>query len=155
MPFGYENAPGQFQRMMDSTFSGLKGTELFVYIDDLVSHAKTLDEQQVRVQRLFNRLRQTQFTLQPEKCKFLCKEVEYLRHIITREGIKPDLMKIESRTTLPSLETTPKPANSWAWPIIIVDSFEISPKELNQSLTQLVKRNFLFGRRNLKKRLRT
>ncbi|CAD6219706.1 GSCOCG00011524001-RA-CDS, partial [Cotesia congregata] len=80
MPFGFENAPAQFQRMMDSTFSGLKGVELFVYIDDLVSYAKMLPEHEARVQRLFNRLREAGLTLQPEKCKFFCPEVEYLGH---------------------------------------------------------------------------
>ncbi|CAD6230785.1 GSCOCG00012199001-RA-CDS [Cotesia congregata] len=96
MSFGLECAPSIFQRMMDSMLSGLKGTELFIYIDDLVIYGKNLAEHGVRVQRLFNRLREAGLTLQPEKCKFLCPEVDYLGHVITKEGIPPDPKKISS-----------------------------------------------------------
>ena len=36
MPFGLKTAPVTFQRLMDLTLTGLIGTELFVYLDDIV-----------------------------------------------------------------------------------------------------------------------
>lgn len=39
------------------------------------------------------RLDQANFTLQPEKYIFLRKEVNYLRHVITQDGVKPDPKK--------------------------------------------------------------
>ena len=36
MPFGLCNAPTTFQRLMDHTLAGLQGTEMFVYLDDIV-----------------------------------------------------------------------------------------------------------------------
>ncbi|XP_034945601.1 uncharacterized protein K02A2.6-like, partial [Chelonus insularis] len=94
MPFGLNNAPAEFQRMMDYVLSGLKGTELFVYLDDLIVNASSLHEHGVRVRRLFERLRKAGLTLQASKCRFSCKEVNYLGHIITTDGIKPDPDKV-------------------------------------------------------------
>jgi len=36
MPFGLKNAPTTFQRLMDKTLTGMQGTELFIYLDDIV-----------------------------------------------------------------------------------------------------------------------
>ena len=36
MPFGLKTAPATFKRLLDLTLTGLIGTELFVYLDDIV-----------------------------------------------------------------------------------------------------------------------
>lgn len=36
MPFGLKNAPTTFQRLIDQTLCGLQGTEMFVYMDNIV-----------------------------------------------------------------------------------------------------------------------
>ena len=43
MPFGLKTASATFQRLMDITLNGLTGTELFVYLDDIVIFADTLE----------------------------------------------------------------------------------------------------------------
>ena len=44
MPFGLKNAPATFQRLMELVLTGLQGTELFVYLDDIVLYANSLEE---------------------------------------------------------------------------------------------------------------
>jgi len=44
MPFGLKNAPATFQRLMDLVLSGLQGEEVFVYMDDIVIYATSLEE---------------------------------------------------------------------------------------------------------------
>ena len=44
MPFGLKTAIATFQRLMDLTLTGLIGTELSVYLDDIVIYANTLEE---------------------------------------------------------------------------------------------------------------
>ena len=44
MPFGLKNAPATFQRVMDLILTGLQGIELFVYMDDIVIYADSLEE---------------------------------------------------------------------------------------------------------------
>lgn len=94
MPFGLKNAPATFQRLMDQILSGLQGIELFVYLDDIVIYASSLEEHKIKFNKLAGRLRQANLRLQPDKCEFLRREVNYLGHIISEEGVKPDPKKI-------------------------------------------------------------
>ena len=107
MPFGLCNAPATFQRLMDHTLTGLQGTEMFVYLDDIVLYASSLTEHLIKFKKLAHRLREANLKLQPTKCKFLHKEVAYLGHIITEEGVKPDLGKIQAVRNYPA-PSTPK-----------------------------------------------
>ena len=45
---------------------------------------------------LFRSLRETGLKLQPDKCEYLRPELEYLGHIITAEGVKPNPAKTEA-----------------------------------------------------------
>ena len=75
MPFGLKTAPATFQRLMDLTLTGLIGTELFVYLDDIVIYANTLEEHEIKFNNLAERLRKANLHLQPDKCEFLQTEV--------------------------------------------------------------------------------
>jgi len=96
MPFGLKNAPATFQRLMDNVLMGLQGNELFVYMDDIVIYARSLQEHAVKFERLMQRLRNANLKLQPDKCEFLRKEVAYLGHIIGSDGVRPDPNKINA-----------------------------------------------------------
>jgi len=102
MPFGLKNAPATFQRLMDNVLSGLQGNELFVYMDDIVIYARSLEEHAIKFNRLMARLREANLKLQPDKCEFLRKEVAYLGHIIGEKGVKPDPNKIKAVTHFPT-----------------------------------------------------
>jgi len=52
MPFGLKNASATFQRLMDQVLSGLQGTDMFVYLDDIVIYATSLKEHQVKFNKL-------------------------------------------------------------------------------------------------------
>lgn len=101
MPFGLKTAPSSFQRMMDMALSGLQGTELFVYMDDIVIYADSLDTHTRKLRALLNKLKQAGLALQPEKCSFLRREISYLGHIITQDGVKPDPKKTEAVKNFP------------------------------------------------------
>ena len=101
MPFGLKGAPATFQRLMDRVLVGLQGVELFVYIDDIVVYAATLDEHDQKIFRLFRRLSDAGLRLQPEKCTFLATEVAYLGHTISAEGVRPNPAKIEAVKNFP------------------------------------------------------
>ncbi|XP_057335847.1 uncharacterized protein LOC130674515 isoform X2 [Microplitis mediator] len=85
-----------FQRLMDLVLRGLQGADLFVYLDDIVIYARSLEEHNTKFNKLAERLRSANLTLQADKCEFLKKEVIYLGHLISADGVKPDPDKIKA-----------------------------------------------------------
>jgi hypothetical protein len=55
--------------------------------------------------RLFERLEQANFKIQPEKCIFAIDTVQYLRHICTPLGIRPDPKKVKAIVEYPVPKT--------------------------------------------------
>ena len=105
MPFGLKNAPATFQRAMDSVLYGLQGERCFVYLDDIVVFASSLQEHEQKLTEVFNRLRKHGLKVQPDKCEFLRKEVAYLGHIISNEGVKPNPDKVQAVQSFPVPKT--------------------------------------------------
>lgn len=101
MPFGLRNSPPTFQRLMDRLLSGLQGTELFVYMDDIVIYGTSLEDHDRKLRALLGRLKEAGLTLQPDKCFFLRKEITYLGHLITKDGVKMDPQKIQAVKNFP------------------------------------------------------
>ena len=102
IPFGLKNAPATSQRLMDLVLTGLQGTELFVYLDDMVLYANSLEEDEEKFNKLMERLSAAKLKLQLDKCEFLRPEVVYLGHIIDKEGVRPDPKKIEAVKSFPT-----------------------------------------------------
>ena len=106
MCFGLKGAPATFQRLMNRVLQGINGYRAFVYLDDIIVISPTLDEHINQLQEVFTRLRKFNLQLQPPKCEFLRHEVNYLGHVITEDGVKPDMKKVECVSNYP----TPKNA---------------------------------------------
>lgn len=105
MPFGLKNAPSTFQRVIDNVMTGLQGEQCLVYMDDVIVYSTSLEDHLERLRNVFDRLRQSNLKIQPDKCEFLRKEVAYLGHLITEDGVKPNPAKIEA------IQRFPQPRN--------------------------------------------
>jgi hypothetical protein len=81
--FGLKTAPATFQKLMNTVLSGLTGTRCFVYLHDIVIYAKSLADHNIKLCEVLDRLSTYRLKLQPEKCEFLRKEVNYLGHQIS------------------------------------------------------------------------
>ena len=101
MPFGLCNAPATFQRLMDLVLVGLQWSECLVYLDDVIVLGRTVDEHLCNLRSVLQRLRESGLRLKPSKCFFFQRQVQYLGHIISREGIATDPAKIEKVSTWP------------------------------------------------------
>ncbi|WP_253302428.1 reverse transcriptase domain-containing protein [Wolbachia endosymbiont of Psylliodes chrysocephala] len=106
MPFGLKNAPSTFQRVMDNILRGLQNETCLVYLDDIVIFSTSLQEHMLRLRQIFDRLRDANFKLQLDKSEFLRKEVNYLGHVITPLGVKPNPEKISAVKKFPIPKTT-------------------------------------------------
>ena len=101
MPYGLTNAPATFQRLMDIVLAGLKWQCCLVYIDDVVIYSPTFEQHLVDLENVFQALKDANLTLKTSKCHFCRREMRYLGHIITQNGIKPDPDLIKSVTHFP------------------------------------------------------
>lgn len=95
LPMGLKISPSAFSRLMTVAMSGLTYERCFVYLDDLIIFGRNLDDHNKNLIKVFERLRKVNLKLNPAKCDFLRKEILYLGHVISEEGILPDPQKIE------------------------------------------------------------
>ncbi|CAB0029249.1 unnamed protein product, partial [Trichogramma brassicae] len=101
MPLGLKGSPGTFQALMDKVLTGLQGIELFIYMDDIVVYANSIQEHKEKMLRLMGRLKSANLTVRPDKCHFLKNTVTYLGHIISEKGVEPDPNKVSAVSNFP------------------------------------------------------
>ena len=105
MPYGLTNAPATFQRLMDIVLAGLKWQCCLVYIDDVVIYSPTFEQHLVDLEKVFQALSDAQLTLKASKCCFCRKEMKYLGHVVTPDGIKPDPALVKAVSDFPQPQT--------------------------------------------------
>lgn len=105
MPMGLKTSPSSFSRMITIAMSGLIHEKCLVYLDDLVIFGKNLHDHNNNLLDVFGRLRNVNLKLNPSKCDFLKKEILYLGHVVSGDGILPDPEKITV------LKNYPEPKN--------------------------------------------
>lgn len=106
MPFGLKNAPSTFQRVMDNILKEHLNRCCFVYMDDVIIFSKSLNEHMQHLRLIMKKLREYNLKVQLDKTEFLRKEVAFLGHVITPEGIKPNPSKITAIEKFPLPKTT-------------------------------------------------
>lgn len=89
MPFGLQNAPAVFQRMMNLIFSDTLDVFVVIYLDDLLIFSRNAEEHVQHVRAVLHRLIQHKLFAKMEKCLFNVKKVEFLGYILSAEGISP------------------------------------------------------------------
>ena len=105
MPFGLCNAPATFQRLMDMVLAGVQWSNCLIYLDDIIIVGKTFKHHLQNVREVFKRLREAGLKLKPSKCDLCCKQVEFLGHIVSADGIRTDPAKTEKVAQWPVLKT--------------------------------------------------
>src|SRR6266540_564335 len=100
MPFRLCNVPATFQRLMNQVLRKYLGKFVLVYLDDIIIYSKTFEEHKEHVRLVFEVLRAVSLMMKPKKCKFAQKELRFLGHIISAEGIRTDPDKIAKMVTL-------------------------------------------------------
>lgn len=90
MPFGLNSAASTCQRTLELALQGLQWVTCLIYIDDIIVFGSTLQEQISRVDEVLERIRAAGLKLKPEKCHLLQKEVVFLGHVVSGNGVLPD-----------------------------------------------------------------
>lgn len=94
MPFGLCNSPSTFQRLMEACLGDKNFEILLLYLDDILIFSQSFDEHLERLVFVFDRLRAHNLKIKPSKCHFFHKEVNYLGHVVSEDGVKVNPDKI-------------------------------------------------------------
>ena len=105
VPFGLCNAPATFSRLMDRVLAGLHWETCLFYLDDIIVFSSTWEEHLARLRQVFERLRRANLKLGADKCTFVAKEVNYLGHRVTEEGLLPDSLLLAAIREIPPPKT--------------------------------------------------
>jgi len=73
---------------------GLTWESVLVYIDDIVVYADTYDELKTRLEEVFIRLRGAKLKLKPTKVRLFQREIQFLGHRFSGDGVAMDPVKI-------------------------------------------------------------
>ena len=92
-PFGIKSASEVFQKAMDHL---LEGYPCEVILDDILLWGATKTEYDANLTKLLDRIRKINLKLKWDKCKVKVREVGYVGHLLTAEGLKPDPEKIRA-----------------------------------------------------------
>lgn len=96
LSYGLCNSPSTFQRLMDLVLADLQWTTCLVYLDDIIVFGKTFQEHLGRLEQVFRKLHGANLKVKPSKCNLFAKQVSYLGHIISANGVKADPSKVEA-----------------------------------------------------------
>ena len=98
MSFGLTNAPAYFMNMMNKVFMEFLDKFVVVFIDDILVYSKNEEEHKEHLRLVLGKVREHQLYAKFSKCEFWLKEVGFLRHVISGEGIAVDPAEVETVT---------------------------------------------------------
>uniref|UniRef100_A0ABD2W594 RNA-directed DNA polymerase n=1 Tax=Trichogramma kaykai TaxID=54128 RepID=A0ABD2W594_9HYME len=101
MSMGLKSGPSVFSRAMSLALAGLQGTELEIYLDDVMVHGESIEEHNVRFMRMMDRFKAANMSIEPAKCQMLKREAKVLGHRVGRGEISMDPEKISAMKNFP------------------------------------------------------
>ncbi len=96
MPFALCNAPATFERLMEQVLAGLPLSVCLVYLDDMPVPGRSFPEAIRNLREVFGRLRSARLKLSPGKCVLFRREVKYLGHIVSSDGVAMNEDKVDA-----------------------------------------------------------
>jgi hypothetical protein len=87
VPFGLSNAPIVFMCLMNGVFRKYLDKFVIVFLDDILVYSKSEEEHEHHLRMVLQVLREHQLYAKLSKCSFYQKQIHYLGHIISKDGI--------------------------------------------------------------------
>ena len=69
MPFGLNNAPATFQKLMNRVLRPYLRKFAVVYLDDIIIFSKNLEDHVQYVKMVLDKIREARLKLKPSKCQ--------------------------------------------------------------------------------------
>jgi hypothetical protein len=95
MSFGLNNALAYFMYLMNSVFMPELDKFVVVFIDDILVYSKSEDDHSKHLHTVLQRLRDHHLYAKFSKCDFWLREIKFLGHTISQDGIIVDPEKVQ------------------------------------------------------------
>ena len=86
-PFGVQNAPSLYARLIQKALSRLPPGFALAYVDDIIIHSASVEEHVQHLRQVIELHSTCGMKLNLQKCSIMCRQVEYLGHIVDKNGI--------------------------------------------------------------------
>ncbi|KAF5481396.1 hypothetical protein F2P56_002050 [Juglans regia] len=86
---------------MNTIFKPLLRKFVLVFFNDILVYSKTVEDHKLHLKIVMKILEEHRFFIKASKCALMEKELEYLGHFISGEGVKVDQRKIEAMVDWP------------------------------------------------------
>ena len=96
MPFGLTNASASFMCLMNNVLSKYLDQFVVVFVDDILIYSKTEEEHKEHLKIILQVLREHKIYAKLSRCDFYKDKIQYLGHVISKDGIAVDLDKIKA-----------------------------------------------------------
>ncbi|KAL6460675.1 hypothetical protein MHYP_G00306410 [Metynnis hypsauchen] len=101
LPFGLKNAAATLQRLMESVLMKVKGRCCFVYIADIIVYSTSIKQHLQHLEDVFCCLHDAGLTLNLKKCNLLKRELNFLGHVVSANGVRSEQGKVEAVKNFP------------------------------------------------------
>ena len=97
VPFGWTIAGQTFSRCVGKALENVQNQENFkVYVDDVLVHSKTFDDQLSTLRQVFTALKTYGLKLNAKKCTFLQPEAEFLGRVVDPTGFRASPSNVQA-----------------------------------------------------------
>ncbi|KAJ4820047.1 polyprotein [Rhynchospora pubera] len=98
MSFGLTNAPAYFMNLMNKVFEEYLDSFVVVFIDDILIYSKSTEDHEHHLRLVLQRLREHELYAKFSKCEFWLKQISFLGHGISKDGLAVDPQKVAAIT---------------------------------------------------------
>lgn len=144
LPFGLTNAPATFMHLMQKIFHPYLDKFVIVYLDDILVYSRSEAEHEQHLRKVLQVLRENKLYGKLSKCSFFQKEVEFLGHVVSDNGVYMEKKKMEAIQEWP----TPKSVQEIRQFLGLAGFYRKFIKDfskISSSLTELLKKDVKFN----------
>lgn len=95
MSFGLTNASSTFQSLMNEIFRPFLRQFVMVFFGDILVYSATLEDHLSHLTLIFQLLQHHKLFVKKSKCVFDRFQIEYLGHVVSRQGVAADPSKLQ------------------------------------------------------------